>query len=439
MEGNNPGSNSYGWVIVAVATLTLVISNGLSIGGLPPFYKPIREEFVALGMVDASRAESFIATGANVTFLMSGVFSLIGGWLITRFWLKPIMIAGCAMLGAGLVLHSQAASENAVYLSRFLMGASLGFVGVTPCVILVSNWFQTGRGTALGIALTGTSLGGSLVSLVAGPLIASYGWRTSLLALTSVVWFVLLPAIIFFVKEVPSKRGQPCPPATEGTLPNAGNIREEGNKTLSESVDGITLRQALSTPLFWAFAAAAALVFYPIFVILQQFILYVQTPKIGISAQTAAFGQSALFAISIGGKFLAGYLSDKFGAVRIMVFFAALMFASSLILLDLTAANALFFLLPFAIGYGGTWVMLQRLAADLFGRREIGKILGLITLIEVSGAAIGGRITGYLADQAGGDYTFAFYGVTIAAGFALLAAIAVFALVRNQNNNEEHA
>src|SRR4029077_1130268 len=95
--------NSYRWVIVAVATLALVVSNGLSIGGLPPFYKPIREEFVALGAIDAARAESFIADSANITFLVSGIFSLLGGWLITRFRLKPMMIMGCVLLGGGLV------------------------------------------------------------------------------------------------------------------------------------------------------------------------------------------------------------------------------------------------------------------------------------------------------------------------------------------------
>ena len=75
------------------------------------------------------------------------------------------------------------------------------------------------------------------------------------------------------------------------------------------------------------------------------------------------------------------------------------MFASSLMLLDLTASNALWFLLPFAIGYGGTWVMLQRLASELFGRREIGKILGAITLIEVSVPLSAAYITGRLADR----------------------------------------
>jgi len=408
--------NTYGTVIVAVAMIALIISNGLSIGGLPPFYKPIREEFVAIGAVDHNFAESFIANGANITFLMSGIFSLVGGWLLAYIRLKDLMLAGSLLLGIGVTLHSQATTAETIYAARFLMGASLGFVGVTPCVVLVSNWFVSGRGTALGIALTGTSLGGSIISLIAAPLIANIGWRSGLLTLSGLVWFVLIPAIIFFVKE----------PAAEAALANADHdaVPLEG----SERADGMTFREAVRTPLFWVFALCAALVFYPIFVVLQQFILYAQTPKIGISAQTAAFGQSALFAIGVGGKFLAGYLSDKFQASGVMVFFAFLMFLSSLVLLDLSAATALFFLLPFAIGYGGTWVLLQRLAADLFGRREIGKILGAITLVEVSGAAIGGRITGYLADRAGGDYTHAFYGVTITAFFAFVATLIIYRL-----------
>lgn len=397
---------SYGWVIVAVSTLALVVSNGLAIGGLPPFYKPVRDEFVALGAIDALTAESFIANAANITFLMSGVFSLIGGWLITRFRLKPLMIVGCALLGSGLILHSQAETASMVYLSRFLMGASLGFIGVAPNVVLVSNWFHVGRGTALGIVLTGTSLGGTIIPLIAAPLISSYGWRNAMLAISALIWLVLLPGVLFLVKERPEI--------------------VTGSEDTAVVVEGMTLGEAVRTPLFWVFGLCAALVFYPIFVTSQQFILYLQSPKIGVSASTAAFAQSALFAISIGGKFLAGFLSDRFTAVKVMAFCALLMFAASLVLLSLKAGNALLFLLPFALGYGGTFVLLQRLTADLFGRREVGKILGLITLIEVIGAAIGGKITGYLADQSGGDYTTAFYGVTIAAGLAFFMSLVIF-------------
>ncbi|MBK8466574.1 MAG: MFS transporter [Chloracidobacterium sp.] len=412
MEESKPDGNSYGWVIVVVATLSLVVSNGLAIGGLPPFYKPIREEFVRIGAIDAAKAESFIANCANITFLMSGVFSLLGGWLITKFRLKPMMLVGCALLGGGLVVHALAYDAETVYFARFFMGASLGFIGVAPCVVLVSQWFDEKRGTALGILLTGTSLGGFIIPLVAAPMIANYGWRTAMLAVSGLVWLVLLPAIIFFVRECES------PHVSRGDT--------------HIFVDGKTLTEAIKTPLFWVFGLCAALVFYPIFVTSQQFILYLQTPKIGVSAETAAFAQSALFAISIGGKFLAGFLSDKFRTVGVMAACAGLMFASTLVLFYLTANTALFFLLPFALGYGGTFVLLQRLAADFFGRREIGKILGLITLIEVTGAAIGGRITGYLADQSGGDYTYAFYGVTIAAALAFLATLAIFARNRRE-------
>ncbi|MEQ1645217.1 MAG: MFS transporter [Pyrinomonadaceae bacterium] len=415
----SPQRTSYGRMIVAVATLALVVSNGLAIGGLPPFYKPIREEFVALGAIDPTKAESFIANAANITFLMSGVFSLLGGWLITRFRLRPLMIVGCVLLGGGIVIHALAHDAETVYFARFFMGASLGFIGVAPCVVLVSSWFDKSRGTALGITLTGTSLGGAIIPLIAAPMIGRYGWRTSMLVVSSLVWFVLLPLVLLFVKE------RPTDVTTEATL--------------NSVQDGITWAAALKTPVFWALAACSALVFYPIFATSQQFVLYLQTPRIGVSAETAAFAQSALFAISLGGKFVAGFLSDRLGAVRVMVFCALLMFLASLVLFGLTASTALLFLLPFALGYGGTFVLIQRSTADLFGRRENGKILGTITLIEVIGAAIGGRVTGYLADQAGGDYAYAFYGVAIAAGLAFLATLVIFALARDRDDNRKHA
>src|SRR5829696_2289126 len=85
----------YGWVIVAIATLALIISNGLSIGGIPVFYKAIREDFVSSGAIAAGRAESFIAFGATLTFLFSGLVSPVAGWLIQKFPLKNLMLAGC--------------------------------------------------------------------------------------------------------------------------------------------------------------------------------------------------------------------------------------------------------------------------------------------------------------------------------------------------------
>nr|MBA3350881.1 MFS transporter [Blastocatellia bacterium] len=74
----------------------------------------------------------------------------------------------------------------------------------------------------------------------------------------------------------------------------------------------------------------------------------------------------------------------------------------------------------FGLGYGGAFVLIQRLAADFFGPRDYPKILGAITIGDTLGAVLGGMVTGRLADRAGGDYTVGFYGVIAASGIALL-------------------
>lgn len=398
----------YGWVIVAVATLALVVSNGLSIGGIPVFYRSIREDFVASGTVASGQAESFIAFGASLTFLFSGLISPFAGWLIQKFPLKNVMLVGCALLGGGLLLHATANSALMVYASRIMMGVSLGFVGVLPSVVLVSNWFVRRRGTALGILLTGTSLGGVLVPPLATPLIERFGWRTAMVLVSLLIWLILAPAILLLVRSRPSDID---------LLPDGDDGEPESIFSAPAGSEGLTFSQAIRTPLFWMFAFGAALIFYPIFVTSQQLIL--QTARIGFSAWQGTLVLSGLFAVSVAGKFLFGYLSDRFSPVRVILVCTSIMFASTFLLLDLNSTTAFLFLIPFGLGYGGAFVLIQRLVADFFGERDYPKILGAITIGDTLGAVVGGMITGWLADRAGGDYTVGFYGVIVATGIAL--------------------
>lgn len=401
----------YGWTIVAVAMLALVVSNGLSIGGIPVFYKSIREDFVGTGVVATDRAESFIAFGASLTFLLAGLISPLSGFLIQKFPLKNLMLFGCVLLGGGLALHATANSVTAVYAARIMMGISLGFVGVLPSVVLVSNWFVRRRGTALGVLLTGTSIGGVVIPPIATPLIERFGWRTAMALVSLLIWVVLAPAIIFLVRSKPAELGLP---------PDGDDDPSRGSAAIAPS-EGLTFSQALRTPLFWIFAFGAALIFYPIFVTSQQLIL--QTAKIGFTPWQNSLVLSGLFAVSVGGKFMFGYLSDRFTPVRVILICTSVMFASTFLLLDLTAMTALLFLIPFGLGYGGAFVLIQRLVADFFGERDYPKILGAITIGDTLGAVVGGLITGWLADQAAGDYTAGFYGVILATGIALLLMV----------------
>ncbi|MBA2606753.1 MAG: MFS transporter [Acidobacteria bacterium] len=421
----------YGWIIVGFSTFALLVSNGLSIGGIPVFYKPIQQDLLQMGTVTAQTKDSVTGLAAGLTFLLAGIFSLVVGLLIQKYSLRMLMLAGSVILGSGLAFYSQAGAPWQIYLSHSLLGLSLGLVGVMVQTVLIANWFRRKRGLAMGIVLTGTSFGGALISIVARPLIESYGWRAALLMISSIVWFILIPAVLFLVKDRASDVGANFDGDADisGQLKSENLSEKENRKSKIQNLQsetGMSFGEAVKTPAFWLLSLCAAAIFYPIFTTSQQFILHIQSPRIGATAAQAATAQSLLFVTSVGGKFLFGFLSDKLPTVRVMLICCGVMFLATLILLGfLTADTVFWFLLPFGLGYGGTFVLIQLLAMEFFGLRDIGKVLGALTVIETLGGFLGSVITGRLASAAGGDYSTAFYGVTIAAGLSFLCVAAL--------------
>jgi sugar phosphate permease len=413
------GGFFYGWVIVGIATFALVVSNGIAIGGIAVFYEFIQADLVASGAIAAAQKQSLTGTAGAITFFMAGLAAFPAGYLLKRLDIRTMLIIGCFILGSALLVYSRAESANIVYLAHTLFGVSLGFVGVLVNTVLVSSWFRRYRGTAIGILLTGTSIGGFLIPRIATPLILNYGWRTTMLIVSLLVWLILLPAVIFLVKNKPSDLGL----EVDGDSTGIGQTEEEFANSAAQPATGMTLRQAVKTPIFWVFAVCAALIFYPIFVTGQQFVLYLRTERIGLSPVQASWALSLLYVLSIGGKFFFGWLSDRFPPARVMLVCCILMFAATLVLLNLTANTAFGFLIPFGLGYGGTFVLLNLLIAEYFGLKEYGKILGAITVIETIGGAAGTIVTSRIADANGGDYTQAFYGVIIANGLALITVV----------------
>ncbi len=423
MTETNKNKIFYGWIIVAISTLALVVSNGLSIGGIPVFSEWIRNDFIASGAIPAERAQTIVSNFGVFTFLVAGLTAPFAGYFIQKYNLKTLMLIGCVILGGGLLIHSQATTVEMIYAARILFGIALGFVGVLINTVLVSNWFRRKRGTALGIVLTGTSIGGMLIPLIATPLILKFNWRVAMICVSLLIWLILIPAIIFLVKTKPQDIG---------LFPDGDESEPLETFVGGNNQTGLSLFEAMKTPLFWVFALCAALIFYPLFVSTQQLILYIRTPKIGVSPETAGLIQALLSFLSIGGKFLFGFMSDKISPTRVMLICCSVMFLGTLVLLNFSASTVLLFVIPFGFGYGGTFVLLQRLVADYFGSKDYPKILGAITVIETIGAAIGGRITGAVADVDGGDYTRAFYYVIAATGLALLLTVALNFMVKTK-------
>ena len=187
-------------------------------------------------------------------------------------------------------------------------------------------------------------------------------------------------------------------------------------------------------PIFSIFGTTAALIFYTIFVVPQQLNLYLPSPVIGFTPSQAAGVQSLLFGLSVIGKFLYGFLSDRFPISKVMLVSAALMVISTLTFLYFNTVTIYVFAVIFGLNYGGMFVLLQLMVAEHFGVKEYGKILGAVILIETLGASSGTIITSKIADADGGDYTRAFYSLILITSLSFVATLTIHALYRKQNS-----
>jgi MFS family permease len=98
-----------------------------------------------------------------------------------------------------------------------------------------------------------------------------------------------------------------------------------------------------------------------------------------------------IFWFAIIGKLLIGYLSDHFNKILIM-FFVVLALIGGLSILRFSSADNLFglycYAAVFGIGYSGTFTMIQLVIAEFYSGRSYGKILGILTMVDVGAGGI---------------------------------------------------
>jgi MFS family permease len=399
----------YGYLIIAVSTLAMMLSNGFSIGGLPAFYPEMLKE---MGM--RGQAPSIALAGAT-TFMLSGFLSPLAGNLLLRINLKLYMSIGCVLLGSGLLLYSRAYLNSQIYIAHVFFGLTLCFLSLIPNTVLISNWFRKHRGTAMGIAITGTSLGTVIIPFMATPLIRNFGWRNAMLLMSLSVWAILLPSIWLIVRVHPQEIGK---------LPDgitASDMTQQAAPA-ADTLPGMMLSQALRTSLFWIFSVCAMMLFYAILSVVQQLIVFLTSPQINMSADAARGVQSLMGLASIGGKLLFGFASDKWPRAQVNAHCCVLLTLGCLMLPFLNTQNANIFAILFGLGYGGAFVTIQLLVAECFGLRDLGRIIACIAVIETAGGALGNIVTGEIA-QRFGSYVIAYYGVIIASFIALFSGL----------------
>mgnify|MGYP001102261949 CR=1 FL=1 len=389
----------YGWLIVAAAFVILWLTQGMTLAGLTVFDEVL---------LDAVRqtAETGDLRGAfklrdTITMLAAGLLSPVAGALADRIGVRPLMVGGLLILAAGIALYSNVTSLVQIYVIHALLGVALACCGLVLNIMIVSRWFVRRRGLAIGIALAGTSLGNAAFPQLNAWLITELGWRSAF-AWSGLLPLALIPVVVLVMRERPADLGPESPQAGAAASGRAA---------------GMSFHEALRTSNFWILAFIAMGTFYAVLAMATHLFLHMRGQ--GFDVRTAATGISVMFLLGLFGKIGSGLLADRLGDKWVLVGSLSIMCGGAWLLVSTNQTTFWPALVLFGLGWGGLYTLLQLLVADCFGLKDLGKILGTITVLNTLGGALGPSVTGLLFDRFH-SYTVPF---TVIATLVLLATL----------------
>jgi len=395
------------WMMALLASFALMTSNGMSISGLSVFDESLIDEF------GWNRGE--LKFRDMITLSVTGLAAPFVGVLIDRYGVRACMLVGWVILLGAYGLYANIHSLGDMYLVHVLLGFVLLLCGLNVGVILVSHWFLERRGTAIGIALVGTSLGGAIYPQYGTAMIENLGWRSAYLSELAFP-LILLLLTIFVLRSTPAEKGM---------LPWGGSAQAE-----SHTDHGMEYAAALRTRSFWALAIIAFTTFYAVLGVQAHIFLYMR--DLAFPVQTATNAVSLFFLCALVGKFAFGLIADRVGPRRVFSLNVGVMLLGAIALASMWPGIVWGAVIAFGLGWGGVYTVLQLSVMNCFGLRAAGKILGTITVLDAIGGGLGIWLTGVFY-TAGGNYSLAF-GV-----FCLLILIALLAITQVRYPGESAA
>jgi MFS family permease len=371
---------SYGWRIVGGGFLSQAFVIGFFTYAVSLLTQPVRETFdVGVEMVMYS-----LTCGTFV-----GLFAMpIVGILLDKLSVRKIFATGIVLFALGLWLVGQSTTIiQYILLFGITMALANAMAGSMISSAVVSRWFTENRGKALGVAATGTSVGGVVIPGLITYWLPDYGWRGTLENLAIVLVVIVLPVVLWTIRSWPSAVG------IQGS--QAGEVGGSASPAAQLGLEDI-----LRNPNFWWLGASLGLLFSTYTSILSNMTPY--ATQLG-HKEEAASGLIMLVAVSgLVGKLIFGVAADKIGH-KLALWSAQLLIATGFILLAMELAYPLIILACVSLGLaaGGMLPVWGAFIADIFGLQSYGRAFGLMAPIITLFVMVGFPLTGRLYDATG--------------------------------------
>jgi len=375
--------------VAATGFLSLFSLVGIMFYGLPFFYD--------FWVTDFGWSRATVTSGnAMAKIIIGPIFGFVAGWIIDRFGPRRLMLSGIVMGGIALIGLSMMTSLWQLYL--FYMFNALGYMcgGPLPNQVLISRWFDKARGKAMGIAYLGIGVGGMLVPQVARMLNLKFGWHDALMILGFIMIAIAFP-MAWFVKENP-----------EGT--QAGARKEEPK---------IPFGDILKSWPFYLLVIGSMCSIGAVAGTSQNLKLFFSI-DLKYSQEQAANVMSIVLGSSIVGRLVMGWLADRMQKKYVMMLIYSLVALAIPLLYFATTPGIIYvFAFIFGVALGGDYMIIPLMAAELFGVKVMGRVMGLVITADGLAEAFAPMLAAWLRDRSG----------SYANGFAALIVLAVIGTI----------
>jgi sugar phosphate permease len=386
----------YGWRIVAA-------------GGALQFLQSLLLNqafgaYVAVLVQEKGWSKTALSGAAALKSTESALLGPVLGWMVDRFGASGIIRAGIVTFGIGFMLLSQTDTLMGFYAAFVVLALGASMCSNFAVSVAIIQWFEKRRARALSMMQFGSALGGIFVVLVAWS-IESFGWRATAFG-SGVISILIGWPLARVVRSRPEDHGE-----TIDGLPPAAT---ESQHAAAQSRPAFSAREALRTNAFWLISLGHAFSLLVVSAVNVHGITHMKE-GLGYSLPQATLVITLVTVGQFVGVMLGWVIGEKFEK-RLVAAACMLMHAAGLLML--TYATGPIILGLAALVHGSGWGLrgpfMQAIRADYFGRRSIGMIIGLSSLITVFGQIGGPIVAGVFADWTG-NYR---------AGFTILALMA---------------
>jgi len=403
LHPNQPVANSTRWLQLVVGVICMIATANIQYAWTL-FVPEIQGEF---GWSRASIQVAFTLFVIVQTWLAP-----LEGYFIDKFGPRLMVAFGAIFIGLAWIINSQATT-----LAGFYVGAAVGGIGVgsiyATCINNAIKWFPDRRGLAVGLTAGGYGAGSAATILPIAAMIESSGFQQTFL------FFGILQGSLAFVA------------AWFLRSPKSNEVTKSSK--LVQSTHSYTLKEAMSTRLFWLMFIMFILVVTGGMMAVAQ--LGVIAQDLGVKEFQVDLHFFVMAALPLAlmldrimngiSRPLFGWISDNIGREKTMVI-AFTLEGFGIIALGYFGHNPYAFLILSGIvflAWGEVYSLFSALAGDAFGTKHIGKIYGVLYTAKGIGALF--VPIGNLMMEATGTWSTVLYTVAMMDLTAALLAVTV--------------